>query len=316
MFPHLLRNLLLALLFASAVFPVGLSAEDIPLDSCDGLPVIEVTISAVQFTGVQAKMRFLVDTAATSMLNSKSFPQGDPSNTSVTSWSGTIKTQSREVTIHEFTIGQHSLKGLRLPAIDLSAIGKACGKRIDGILGVDLLSQLAITVDLKNHTAQLSSNARTEEALVAEMHEQLSGCEDAFNRADESAFAQCLDPQVVIFTVGGDFYGRDQAMDYYRTKYFQHTPRTHISITHHAHHLIGDAIWWEYDLKITIGSEVMHARGTALCRKNEGRWRIVHMNHSTPTANSLEAQRTNKIPASSEETNATERNQAVARCSQ
>lgn len=291
MFPHLLRNLLLHLSFAITVFPLAVSAEDIPLDNCDGLPVIEVTISAAQSMGVQSKMRFLVDTAATSMLNRKSFPQGDPGNTSVTSWSGTVKTQSREVTIHEFLIGQRSLKRLRLPAIDLSAIGKACGKRIDGILGVDLLSQLGIIVDLKNHTAQLSPNVKTGEALVAEMHEQLSGCEDAFNRADESAFAQCLDPQVVVFTIGGDFYGRDQAMDYYREKYFQHTPRAHIAITHHAHHLVGDAIWWEYDLRITIGSEITHARGTALCRKNEGRWRIVHMNHSNPPASSLEAQK-------------------------
>jgi hypothetical protein len=299
MFSHLLRTLLPHLLLALALFSAGAHAEDIPLDTCDRLPVIEVTISGTeslnaQSREVQSKMRFLVDTAATSMLNSKSFPQGDASSTSVTSWSGTVKTQSRQITIHQFTIGQHSLKELRLPAIDLSAIGRACGKRIDGILGVDLLSQFGMTVDVKNHTAQLRPDAKSAEDLVAEMHAQLSGCEDAFNRADEAAFAECLDPQVVIFTVGGDFYGRERAMEYYRTKYFQHTPRAHITITHHAHHLIGDAIWWEYDLKIVIGSEVVQARGTALCRKNEGRWRIVHMNHSNPPAIALEAQKTDK----------------------
>jgi hypothetical protein len=40
----------------------------------------------------------------------------------------------------------------------------------------------------------------------------------------------------------------------------------------------------EYDLKITFGQQVTQARGTALCHKNNGRWQIVHMNHSAPPA--------------------------------
>src|SRR5215467_811559 len=137
--------LLLVLAFAGL-----LSAEDVPLDTCDRLPVIEVTV-----TGFSSPFRFLVDTAATSMLNSKSFAHGDSRKVSVTSWSGTVETSSHEVSLHELVIGQHRIKGLRLPAVDLSAIGNACGKRIDGILGVDLLSRLGATVDLKNHMAQL-----------------------------------------------------------------------------------------------------------------------------------------------------------------
>ncbi|HZD94347.1 MAG TPA: aspartyl protease family protein, partial [Candidatus Sulfotelmatobacter sp.] len=144
------RTSLCSFFLLTLLVAVRAHAEEIHLDSCDGLPVIEVTAA-----GAKSKLRFLVDTAATSMLNSKSFLQGDPRSVSVTSWNGTVETRSREITLSELVIGQHRLTNLRLPAVDLSAIGNACGKRIDGILGVDLLSRLGATVDLKNHTAQL-----------------------------------------------------------------------------------------------------------------------------------------------------------------
>src|SRR5262249_50464605 len=277
-----LRGFFLLVVLASAGF---LSAEDIPLDTCDRLPVIEVTV-----TGFSSPLRFLVDTAATSMLNSKSFVSGDSRKVSVTSWRGTVETRSREVTLPELVIGQHRIKGLHLPAVDLSAIGNACGKRIDGILGVDLLSRLGATVDLRNHTAQLLADTKTTEAIVAEVHEQLMKCEEAFNRADEAALAQCLDPEIVTFTVAGDFYGREAALAYYRQRYFRADPPARVSMVSRAHHLIGDAVWVEYDLKIDVGNQIILARGTALCRKSGGQWRIVHMNHSSPPPPELQAE--------------------------
>ena len=108
--------------------------------------------------------------------------------------------------------------------------------------------------------------------------EQLTGCEEAFNSANELSLAECLDPQIVTFTAAGDFYGRDAAMEYYRKKYFQQDPPARLSMVPRAHHLIGDAVWVEYDLKIVLHQQVILARGTALCRKANGRWRIVHMN--------------------------------------
>jgi hypothetical protein len=277
---NLVRSLFLLLLLA-AVRLAG--AEEIHLDSCDGLPVAQVTVAGAGF-------RFLVDTAATSMLNSKSFAHGDSRKVSVTSWSGTVETKSHEVVLPEFVIGEHRLTDLHLPAVDLSPIGHACGKKIDGILGVDLLSRLGATVDLKNHTAQLVPDSKTAEATIAELHRQLTGCEEAFNRADEIAFAECLDPQIVTFTLGGDFYGRDAIMAYYRTKYFQPSPPAHLTMVQRAHHLIGDAVWVEYDLKIVLQEKVITARGTALCRKSAGRWQIVHMNHSSAPPADLQAQ--------------------------
>ena len=281
---HLLsRSVFFLVLFISA----AAYAEDVHMDSCDGLPVVEVSVPAVK-----TKMRFLVDTAATSILNSKSFSSGDPNKIAVTSWRGTVETRASAVTIAELIVGQHHLKDLRLPAVDISAIGNTCGKRIDGILGVDLLSRLGATVNLKEHTARLGPDAVTSEAALLELHQQLSLCEDAFNRADEQAFGDCLDPDVVTFTPVGDFYGRPANMNYYRKAYFQQTPRAQLLTIPRAHHMIGDAAWVEYDLKIVVGERVTVARGTALCHKSNGAWRIVHLNHSTPPDQQLESQKT------------------------
>jgi hypothetical protein len=278
-----LRSFFLLFIVASAAL---LHAEDVPLGTCDRLPVIEVTVA-----GVKARMRFLVDTAATSILNSKSFSSGNPNKIAVTSWRGTVETAASAVTVPELVIGQHHLKDLRLPAVDLSPIGNTCGKRIDGILGVDLLSRLGATVDLKEHTAHLLPDPQSNESALMELHQRLSGCEVAFNRADERAFGECLDPDVVTFTPAGDFYGRAANLNYYRKAYFRQTPPAQLTTVPRAHHLIGDTAWVEYDLKIVVGQQMIVARGTALCSRNNGVWRIVHLNHSNPPAQDLQVQK-------------------------
>jgi ketosteroid isomerase-like protein len=270
------RFLNVLLLSMATVMSAHALTEDIPLETCDQLPVLQVKVSGMSFL-------FLVDTAATSMLNLNSFSHGDAGSISVTSWNGTRQTRAKEATLADFAVGEHHIKLLKLPAIDLSSIGRACGRRIDGILGIDLLSRLKATVDLENKMAHLSTeDTASQAARIAELHQQLMGCEDAFNRADEVSFAECLAPSAVVFTASGDYYGREASMAYYRRRYFQHHPPAHLSITPRAHHAIGDAIWVEYDLRITLGQQTILARGTALCEKSGGRWRIVHMNHSAP----------------------------------
>jgi len=281
---HFLSRSFLLLFFLASVAVAH--AEDVPLDTCDRLPVIAVTIP-----GAKSRMRFLVDTAATSILNIKSFSSGDSNKIAVTSWRGTVETRASSVTVPELIIGQQHLKDLRLPAVDLSPIGNTCGKRIDGILGVDLLSRLGATVNLKDHTAHFVPDASTSEASLLELHQQLAGCEDAFNRADEHAFGECLDPDVVTFTPAGDFYGRAANLNYYRKAYFQQNPPAQLTTIPRAHHLIGDAAWVEYDLKIVVGRQVIVARGTALCHRKDGAWRIVHLNHSNPPVQDLQAQK-------------------------
>ncbi|HYL61842.1 MAG TPA: aspartyl protease family protein [Candidatus Methylomirabilis sp.] len=111
-------------------------AQEIPLDHCDSLPVIHVKAAGKD-------VRFLVDTAATTILNLASFAGGTAEDVSITSWSGTLATSAKEVTLSELEIGNTKFVRIKLPAIDLSAIGKACGRPVDGILGVDILRRLA-----------------------------------------------------------------------------------------------------------------------------------------------------------------------------
>jgi len=269
------RPMLLLLLIAG--FATLIQAEEIPLETCDRLPVVQGRIAGMKFL-------LLVDTAATSMLNLKSFPHGDAQTISVTSWNGTEQTNAQQITIGDLIVGQHHFKDLKLPAVDLSAIGRACGRQIDGIFGIDLLAKLGARVDLKEPTARLLLDSESTEARVAELHEQLVACQQAFNRADETAFSDCLDPDIVLFTMAGDFYGRDAAMNYYRQRYFRQNPQAQLEITPRAHHPLGEAIWVEYDLRVSVAHQVIVARGTALCQRSGGKWRIVHMNHSSPPA--------------------------------
>src|SRR5262245_59102717 len=109
----MLRPLLALLLLLSSS---RLFAEEIPLEHCDSLLVVPVQIAGTGFL-------FLVDTAAVSMLNVKSFAHGEPFKAAVRSWNGTIETRAQEVVIRDLAIGHHHFNNLRLTAVDLSAIG-------------------------------------------------------------------------------------------------------------------------------------------------------------------------------------------------
>jgi hypothetical protein len=236
------------------------------------------------------KFLFLVDTGATSMLNVKSFVHGEARKVTITSWSGTVATSGREITVADLAIGLHHFKNIKLPAIDLSAIGQGCGRVIDGILGVDLLAKLGAQLELKGDSARLLMSPGTTQVRVDELESQLALCGQAFNRADEKAFAECLDPQIVMFTASGDYYGREAVSQYLRAHYFQQRPPAQLVFMPRAYHLVGEGIWIEYDLQISVGQQEMIVRGTAVCVKAEGKWRFVHMNHSTPPTNTLTRQ--------------------------
>src|SRR5207302_9779172 len=74
--------------------PGAALAQEIPLEHCDTLPLIEVKVA-------EHPRWFLVDTAATAMLNLQSFAEGSSRDIRVTSWSGTLSTNAKEVSIEE-----------------------------------------------------------------------------------------------------------------------------------------------------------------------------------------------------------------------
>jgi len=271
----LLRLLgLVAILSDAGIVARVARAQELPMERCDALPVIDVEVAGLH-------KWFLVDTAATSILNLESFAAGQARAIHVTSWSGTLATSAKEVTLPDLTVGRTKVLELKLPAIDLSAIGKACGRRIDGILGVDLLGKLGASINLKEHTMHVATPDEAHGAeLVTAMQHEMHRCVEAFNESDEQKFGDCLDPKIVLFSIDSELYGREQVLGYFRERYFHQLPAARLDIRESAFHPIGEAVWYEYEFTIDSARGKLHGRGMAMCKKSEGHWRMASMHHS------------------------------------
>jgi hypothetical protein len=268
------RLLLSTFLFSAVMSARVACAQELPLERCDVLPMIEVQVAGLH-------KWLLVDTAATSMLNLESFASGQATDIRVTSWSGTLATSAKEVTLPDLSVGRTKLLEVKLPAIDLSAIGKTCGRKIDGILGVDLLGKLGASINLKEQTIHVATPDEAHGAeLVTAMQHEMHRCVDAFNDSDEQKFGDCLDPKIVLFSIDTELYGREQVVGYFRQRYFHQEPAARLEILERAFHPIGEAVWYEYEFTIDSVRGKLHGRGMAMCKKSEGHWRMASMHHS------------------------------------
>ncbi len=257
--------------------------EEIPIEKCDRLPVIKLTVSGKE-------MRFLVDTAATSILNINSFALGNSRRIEVTSWSGTVATSAREIMLPEVLIGNHHLHNVKLPAIDLTPIGSACGGNIDGIMGSDLLERLGITLDLKRKIASLplTEGKEEEDLQVKAVKRDLAACVAAFNRADAPVFGACFDHHISLFTRDSELYGREETLEYFRRRYFNLSPAAHLEIVPFGFRAAGAAVWYEYEFTIRMPGNILHGRGIAMCRNSDGHWRLLSMHHYLPAGTNLD----------------------------
>ena len=188
----------------------------------------------------------------------------------------------------EVELGTHRLHNLKLPAIDLSPIGKACGGQIDGILGVDLLDQMGMTIDLKRRVAVVASEPRTSADVFAEMQRDMASCNVAFNQGDAKAVTECFDPEIVLYTPHGEFRGRQEVMRYLSERYFKFAPKLHYEMQPHDVRSFGDALWYSYDYRIETPEDKIVGHGMSMCRKDSGgRWRILNMHNSLKETGSV-----------------------------
>jgi len=278
---YVIAGSFLALAACSARAQTPANGTEIPLERCDRLPIVILRAD-------NADKRFLIDTAATSLLNEKSFPRGRNRAVRVQSWNETTALNAREVSIGELSLGNHILLGVKLPAIDLSAIAKACGGEVDGILGVDLLERLGVTIDLKRSVARFGivPPSSSESSLISEMDKAMHSCSEAFNNKDADKLASCFDPDFVLSTPSGELRGRDEATNHFQQKYFGTTPDVHLSLTMSEQRAVGDVVWSLYDYKIESLSIHAAGRGMMLCRRSDNRWYILSM-HESPTKSDL-----------------------------
>jgi hypothetical protein len=263
--------LLWAIPAAAQIKPAG---DVIPLDRCDRLRTIPVQAGGREW-------RFLLDTAATSMLNIRSFSEGNSKAIQITSWSGTAATSAREVT---------------LPAIDLTPISKTCGGPIDGILGVDLIEILGLKIDVKKGVASLdgkekevtfTAEQKSLETMRREVEQHENECLLAFNRADAKGFGACLDPEIVLFTPWGEYRGREQALEYVRKTYFQKDSPAQFEMSPTYFRFAGDTAFHGYNYVVRMPDRKVEGRGTSVCHKVDGRWVILTMHNSISVADPM-----------------------------
>jgi len=266
-----------ALIFLLVFVPIGKTAhaQEIPLDSCRQLPIVKATVDKRQ-------VQFLVDTgAATTLLNRRSFSSPDSAEITMESWNGPTGASARRIELRDFAIGEHQLSNLTLLAVDLTPLERSCQRRLDGVLGADMIARLGMTIDLKNHVGILDGEARTPEARFHELQRQQTSCEQAFNRSDEKTFAECLAPDVVLLTSKGDYHGRDSVMKHFKESYFGQDPPVVISMAPRSQHAIGNVIWTEYEMSVNYRGQVMKHRGTAIYQKTGQKWVMSNMNYAS-----------------------------------
>ena len=271
--------MLRVLAFVLLLIPLAAKTQEIPLDSCRQLPIVKATVDGHGF-------QFLLDTgAATTLLNLKSFSSLESAEITLESWNGTVGTHAREVVLHDLTIGEHTLANLKLLAIDLTTLERSCQRRMDGVLGADLIQKLGLTIDLKNHVAVVDDDRRTSESKLKELKKGQSACVEAFNRSDEKRFEECLDPEIVLLTSKGDFHGRKEVMKHFKDAYFGQDPPVLVSMTPVTGRAIGNVVWIEFDMAVNKGSQpVMKTRGTAFYQKSGEHWVMSNMNFSAGDA--------------------------------
>jgi len=272
-----IRQNLLALASAGFVFPLfGANAAaqtEIPMQRCDRLPVVILQVD-------REDKRFLVDTAATSFLNANSFTGRRTKEVRIQSWNETTALNAGDVSIGTLALGSHLIQNIRLPAIDLTAISKACGGQLDGILGVDLLERLGVTIDLERSVARLDVGPdEFELSLIVDVEKTIGSCAEAFNSADLEKLVACFDPEFVLSSPGGELHGKDQAANYFR-QYFGTSPQARLQMRMSSQRGIGELVWGLYDYTIQTGSTHTEGRGMILCRKSGDRWYIVSMQES------------------------------------
>lgn len=227
-------------------------------------------------------MRFLLDTGATTILNLKAFSSGASKKIRIDSWRGAAATSAREISLPDFQLGNHVIHDLKLPAIDLSPIGKACGGEIDGILGVDLLDRLGVTIDLQRKVATMKLSPSDSKGMYAEMEEAMHHCNVAFNEARAGELEDCFDTEIVLYTPDGEYRGRKQVMQYMNKAYFQYAPGLRFEMTPHDIRSFGDALWYSYDYKVDIDKAGKHraGHGVAMCHRVDGKWVILNMHNA------------------------------------
>src|SRR5260370_17197546 len=125
-------GLILQLAALSGAAQAHPAATEMTMQRCDRLPVVILQVD-------KEEKRFLVDTAATSFLNAKSFIGGHAKEVQIHSWNETTILHASDISIGELSLGSHVIRNVGLPAIHLTPTSKPSAAQLPVILAISLL---------------------------------------------------------------------------------------------------------------------------------------------------------------------------------
>jgi hypothetical protein len=123
------------------------------------------------------------------------------------------------------------------------------------------------------------------------MESSMEDCRVDFERGKAAEFEACLDPEITLYTPAGEFKGRAEVMKYMREAYFKFAPDVHYDMTLHEVKLFGNALWYSYDYALDTPERKVQGHGMSMCRKTEGRWRILNMHDAATSEVAVEMKR-------------------------
>jgi hypothetical protein len=252
------------------------NTASIQLIRCDRLLLVPVE-------SLGKKFNFLLDTGATTMLDITSFRElakrALPDSVNISSWQGS-STEGRRVIVPLIKVQSYEFRDLKLPALDLSRLGEACGRRIDGLLGIDLLEKMKASLELDGDTAYLRPRPAPSQTDVEEARRRFMQCHEAFNAGDVATMEDCFDENVTYFTPWAVIHGRKNVMDFLKREYMNKGAKMSSHFDPAEFHLSGDTYWINYDYEVHMSGRSYRARGTCFAHKVNGRWLTTNVHHS------------------------------------
>lgn len=266
-------RLLLPFALSAAALAQHPAYTAVPLQDCDRLLLAPVRIDGHQYS-------FLVDTGATTILNAASF-RGTDRAVVINSYRGEAAMKGAQVRVRELEFGGTQLHDLNFKAIDLSAIGDACGGKVDGLLGVDLLAKLDASIDVKKRTAKVAVKADSAEyrALVTRMQH----CNNLFNEGDTNHFREQFADNIVWIMPNGELRGREAVIRHLQEDYVRRGAKMFAAMKPEDLHIEGDTYWANYDCEVVLPDRTLRYRGTMVSKLHGEHWQV-ETAHFSPAA--------------------------------
>lgn len=267
------RHLLLPFALSAAAMAQEPAYTAVPLKNCDRLLLAPVEIDGQQYD-------FLVDTGATTILNARTF-HGYAKEIVISSYRGESTTRGSAVKVKDFALGNARVKDITFKAIDLSAIGEACGGKVDGLLGVDMLGKLDAVIDVKKKIAKVTAPRGASEfhALAARMNH----CNDLFNQGDTKHFREQFATDIVWVTPAQELRGRDAVIRHIEESYARRGAKIFAQFRPEDFHVEGDTYWLNYLCEVVLPERTVHFRATMVSRLRGARWQV-QTAHYSPVA--------------------------------